>query len=169
MLGTYSSAIDALYTYAQVPEELRETGIVAGANDPWTACQPVILLLEVLRQRFVQDEHATPYLRMLTKKGDLPAVVQRTGNMAIDVTGQVHPDIAEQMALAARVVGLDIAGIDLVVEDISKPLAPQGGAIVEVNAGPGLLMHIKPADGEPRPVHHRAADRAARRHAAMDP
>ena len=80
------------------------------------------------------------------------AEVQRTGNMANDVTAQVHPDIAEQMALAARVVGLDIAGIDLVVEDIGQPLAPQGGAIVEVNAGPGLLMHLKPAVGRAQPV-----------------
>ncbi|MCL1961608.1 MAG: cyanophycin synthetase [Desulfovibrionaceae bacterium] len=80
------------------------------------------------------------------------AEVQRTGNMAIDVTEQVHPDIAEQMALAARVVGLDIAGIDLVVEDIGQPLAAQGGAIVEVNAGPSLLMHLKPAVGRAQPV-----------------
>ncbi|MDO5288935.1 MAG: cyanophycin synthetase [Pseudomonadota bacterium] len=80
------------------------------------------------------------------------AVVQRTGNMAHDVTAQVHPDTAELAAMAARVVGLDIAGIDLVVPDISQPLAPQGGAIVEVNAGPGLLMHLKPATGKPQPV-----------------
>jgi len=50
------------------------------------------------------------------------------------------------------VVGLDVAGVDLVVTDISKPMAPQQGAIVEVNAGPGLLMHIKPETGTPRPV-----------------
>ncbi|WP_036596505.1 cyanophycin synthetase [Ottowia thiooxydans] len=80
------------------------------------------------------------------------AVVERTGNMANDVTDRVHPDVAHQVALAARVVGLDIAGIDLVVEDIEKPLGPQGGAIVEVNAGPGLLMHLKPAVGRAQPV-----------------
>ncbi|MDR2154379.1 MAG: cyanophycin synthetase [Burkholderiaceae bacterium] len=80
------------------------------------------------------------------------AEVQRTGNMSIDVTAQVHPDIAEQAALVARVVGLDIAGIDLVVEDIGRPLAPQGGAIIEVNAGPSLLMHLKPAVGRAQPV-----------------
>jgi len=50
-------------------------------------------------------------------------------------------------ALAARTVGLDIAGIDLVVQDVSKPLAEQGGAIIEVNASPGLLAHLKPAEG----------------------
>ena len=106
------------------------------ANDP-------VLLLLLQRQGLTSDS--------VLPRGE-SAVVQRTGNMAIDVTGQVHPDIAEQMALAARVVGLDIAGIDLVVEDIAQPLAPQGGAIVEVNAGPGLLMHLKPAVGRAQPV-----------------
>ena len=79
-------------------------------------------------------------------------VVQRTGNMGIDVTDEVHPQVAAVVVLAARVVGLDIAGIDLVAEDISKPLHAQGGAVVEVNAGPGLLMHLKPAIGQPRQV-----------------
>ena len=80
------------------------------------------------------------------------AVVERTGNMSVDVTGQVHPDVAEIAALAARVVGLDIAGIDLVTSDIGQPLAAQGGAVVEVNAGPSLLMHLKPAVGRVQPV-----------------
>ena len=62
----------------------------------------------------------------------------------------MHPSIAAAASLAARVIGLDIAGIDLVARDISRPLADQGGAIVEVNAGPSLLMHIKPAVGTPR-------------------
>ena len=79
-------------------------------------------------------------------------LIQRNGNVSIDVTDEVHPDVAETVALAARVVGLDVAGIDLVVEDISKPLAGQRGAIVEVNAGPGLLMHLRPSAGTPRPV-----------------
>ncbi|MCC6916266.1 cyanophycin synthetase [Nitrosomonas sp.] len=78
--------------------------------------------------------------------------IQRNGNHAIDITDEVDPVTADLAALAARIVGLDIAGIDLVVEDISRPLAEQEGAIVEVNAGPSLLMHIKPAIGEPRPV-----------------
>lgn len=79
-------------------------------------------------------------------------LIQRNGNMAFDVTDEVHPEVAATVALAARVVGLDIAGIDLVAEDISRPLAEQGGAIVEVNAGPSLLMHLKPAVGQARPV-----------------
>ena len=78
--------------------------------------------------------------------------IQRHGNLTHDVTDRVHPDTAELAAMAARVVGLDIAGVDLVVRDIGQPLAAQGGAIVEVNAGPGLLMHIQPETGSPRPV-----------------
>ena len=79
-------------------------------------------------------------------------LIQRNGNIAFDVTDLVHPDVAAMVSLAARIVGLDIAGVDLVAEDISRPLAEQKGAIVEVNAGPGLLMHLKPASGEPRPI-----------------
>jgi len=79
-------------------------------------------------------------------------LIQRNGNVAIDCTDEVHPDTAAIASLAARTVGLDIAGIDLVAEDVSRPLAAQGGAVVEVNAGPGLLMHLKPAQGQPRPV-----------------
>ncbi|QEL66506.1 cyanophycin synthetase [Oryzomicrobium terrae] len=85
-------------------------------------------------------------------------LVQRSGNVAIDVTDEVHPDVAAAVSLAARVVGLDIAGVDLVAEDISRPLEEQRGAIVEVNAGPGLLMHLKPAEGQPRPVGRAIVD-----------
>ncbi|WP_079433830.1 cyanophycin synthetase [Zoogloea sp. LCSB751] len=85
-------------------------------------------------------------------------MIVRTSNMAFDVTDEVHPDTAELACLAARIVGLDIAGVDLVCEDISKPLSEQQGAIVEVNAGPGLLMHIKPGVGQPRPVGEAIVD-----------
>ncbi|MDB5755504.1 MAG: cphA [Massilia sp.] len=80
-------------------------------------------------------------------------LIQPNGNVAFDVTDQIHPSVAHAAALAARVVGLDIAGVDLVCEDISRPLDEQRGAIIEVNASPGLLAHLKPADGAPaRPV-----------------
>jgi len=85
-------------------------------------------------------------------------LIQRNGNVANDVTDLVHPEVAAAVSLAARVVGLDIAGIDVVAEDISQPLAEQGGAVVEVNAGPGLLMHLKPAEGKPRPVGRAIVD-----------
>jgi len=80
-------------------------------------------------------------------------LIQLNGNVANDVTDLVHPAVAEMAALAARAVGLDIAGIDMVVQDVSQPLEGQGGAIIEVNASPGLLAHLKPAaGGTPRNV-----------------
>ena len=79
-------------------------------------------------------------------------LIQRNGNVAFDCTDDVHPDVAAIAAIAAKAVGLDVAGIDLVTEDISRPLSETGGAIVEVNAGPGLLMHLKPAEGLARDV-----------------
>ena len=85
-------------------------------------------------------------------------LIQRNGNVAIDCTSEVHPEVAHLAALAARTVGLDIAGIDLVAEDIGRPLHEQGGAVVEVNAGPGLLMHLRPAEGQPQPVGRAIVD-----------
>ncbi|MCZ2441611.1 MAG: cyanophycin synthetase [Burkholderiales bacterium] len=85
-------------------------------------------------------------------------LIQRNGNVAIDCTDEVHPEVAYQVALAARTVGLDIAGIDLVAEDIGRPLHEQGAAVIEVNAGPGLLMHLRPAEGKPRPVGRAIVD-----------
>ncbi len=75
-----------------------------------------------------------------------------TGGTASDVTDQLHPDVARHAIEAARIVGLDIAGVDIVAQDISQPLQGQRGVIVEVNAGPGLRMHIEPSSGSPRPV-----------------
>ncbi len=82
----------------------------------------------------------------------IEVIIKRYDNLSEDVTDVVHPDVAHRAVLAARTVGLDIAGIDMVLEDISKPMEIQKGAVVEVNAGPGLLMHLKPSVGEPRPV-----------------
>lgn len=79
-------------------------------------------------------------------------LISRHGNVAHDCTAAVHPSVAAQCVLAARIVGLDIAGIDIVTPDIGQPLRAVGGAIIEVNAGPGLLMHLRPASGEPAPV-----------------
>ncbi len=92
-------------------------------------------------------------------------LIQRNGNVAIDCTDEVHPEVAYLVGLAARVVGLDIAGVDVVTQDISKPLLAQRGAVVEVNAGPGLLMHLKPAEGLPRPVGKAIVDHLFDEHA----
>ena len=78
--------------------------------------------------------------------------IHRNPRYTSDVTDDVHPETSAIASLTARTVGLDIAGVDLVVKDISKPLTEQDGAIVGVNAGPDLLMHLRPNAGKPRPV-----------------
>jgi cyanophycin synthetase len=133
-----------------------------------TINQLIDLQLNSDTRRGTTEEHPLNLIRIdsaakieLSRQGltadSIPAegdnvIIQRIGNVAFDCTDEVHPSTAAIVGLAAKVIGLDIAGIDLVVEDISRPLAEQGGAIVEVNAGPGLLMHLKPAAGKSRPV-----------------
>jgi cyanophycin synthetase len=85
-------------------------------------------------------------------------LVQRNDNLSADVTDRVHPTTAAHAVLAAQIVGLDVAGLDLVVEDVSQPLESQGGVVVEVNAGPGLVMHLRPSEGTPRPVGEAIVD-----------
>ena len=75
-----------------------------------------------------------------------------TGGTATDVTDDVHPELAAAAVAAAQTVGLDIAGIDVVCDTILKPLEDQGGGIVEVNASPGLRMHLDPSFGKGRAV-----------------
>ncbi len=60
-----------------------------------------------------------------------------------DVLASVHPDTRDLARLAVRIVGLDIAGVDIVAKDIGQPLVAQGGAIIEVNAGPSLPTHLR--------------------------
>lgn len=96
------------------------------------------------------------------KADDIPAKGQRvnlrnnanlsTGGSATDVTDDVHPDVAARAVAAAHMVGLDICGVDLVCDSILRPIEEQGGGIVEVNAAPGLRMHVTPSFGKGRAV-----------------
>jgi cyanophycin synthetase len=84
---------------------------------------------------------------LLRKNGNLS-----TGGTAEDVTDAVHPEVAARAVEAARIVGLDVAGIDVIARDVTVPLEQQGGAVIEVNAAPGLRMHLEPTVGKPRNV-----------------
>jgi len=75
-----------------------------------------------------------------------------TGGSATDVTDEVHPDLAARAVTAARMIGLDICGVDVVAETVHLPLEAQHGGVVEVNAAPGLRMHLNPSFGKGRPV-----------------
>ena len=74
------------------------------------------------------------------------------GGSAHDVTDRMHPDNARIACMAAAVVGLDFAGIDLVVPDIAQSMLETGGAIIEINSHPGVIDHLQPASGPPRDI-----------------
>ncbi|MFM2054053.1 MAG: cyanophycin synthetase [Pseudomonadota bacterium] len=75
-----------------------------------------------------------------------------TGGTATDVTDDVHPEVAARAVAAAQMVGLHICGVDVVCESVLRPLEEQDGGIVEVNAAPGLRMHLSPSYGKGRQV-----------------
>ncbi|RSE79315.1 cyanophycin synthetase [Achromobacter denitrificans] len=75
-----------------------------------------------------------------------------TGGSATDVTDEVHPEMAARAVSAARMIGLDICGVDVVAESVLYPLEDQHGGVVEVNAAPGLRMHLNPSFGKGRAV-----------------
>jgi cyanophycin synthetase len=81
-----------------------------------------------------------------------PTANLSTGGTAEDVTEFVHPDNIALFERAARLVGLDICGIDVMAPDLSSRLQDNGGAILEINAAPGLRMHLSPSSGKPRNV-----------------
>ncbi len=121
------------------------------------------------------DGHATPLTRIrlddialdrLAQQGLTPdsvpplgmRVVLRnnanlsTGGTATDVTDEVHPLVAQRAIAAAMTVGLDVCGVDVVCQSVVEPLEAQSGGIVEVNAAPGLRMHLSPSYGKGRNV-----------------
>jgi cyanophycin synthetase len=75
-----------------------------------------------------------------------------TGGTAEDVTDIVHPANIDMAERISKIIDLDICGIDIMSTDISKPLSETGGAVLEVNAGPGFRMHLAPTEGLPRNV-----------------
>ena len=81
-----------------------------------------------------------------------------TGGTAIDLTDVVHPDNRDMAERAIMAVGLDVGGVDFLIDDITKSYKDIGGAIVEVNAAPGFRMHVAPSEGEPRDVSGNVID-----------
>lgn len=75
-----------------------------------------------------------------------------TGGSATDVTDDVHPDMAANAVAAAQMVGLDVCGVDVVCDSVHHSLQEQGGGVIEVNAAPGLRMHLQPSFGKGRAV-----------------
>jgi cyanophycin synthetase len=75
-----------------------------------------------------------------------------TGGTATDITEEVHPANIQLAERIARIIGLDICGIDISAPSVNVPISSNGGAVLEVNAAPGLRMHLSPSEGKPRNV-----------------
>jgi cyanophycin synthetase len=137
---------DGRRTVAQLVEEDVNSDPRRGSDESHPLC--FVRFNEVVRVNLAKQGFTEESIPNVGQK----VIVKQYDNLSVDVTDFVHPLIAHHCVLAAQVVGLDIAGIDMVLTDIARPMEEQGGAIVEVNAGPGLLMHLKPSEGKPRPV-----------------
>jgi cyanophycin synthetase len=81
-----------------------------------------------------------------------PTANLSTGGTATDVTDYVHPDNIFMCERIARIIGLNICGIDIMADDLSVPITQNGGSVLEVNAAPGFRMHLDPTEGLPRNV-----------------
>lgn len=107
------------------------------------------IAVEILREQGLGPDSIVGQGRVVALRGNGNL---STGGTATDVTDEVHPAVAKMAVEAAKVVGLDIAGIDFVSPNVNTPPLSSGGAIVEVNAAPGLRMHLEPSAGKGRPV-----------------
>lgn len=120
-----------------------------------TAC---LAAFEESSSILVERHFAGDRFRLLVAADRMVAAVRfdrvagATQDRAIDVTDLVAFETAEQAVEAARVVGLDVAGIDVLARDISQPLGSENGHVVSVHSGPDLTPHLNPAEGAPRPV-----------------
>jgi cyanophycin synthetase len=101
-------------------------------------------------------------LETIPPKGELvllkPTANLSTGGTSTDVTDEVHPANIFMCERIARIIGLDICGIDIMTPDLRTPVSENGGAILEVNAAPGFRMHIEPAEGLARNVAEPVVD-----------
>jgi cyanophycin synthetase len=118
------------------------------------------ITIDQFTQKMLDDAGIT--LETIPKKGERvllkPTANLSTGGTSSDVTDEVHPANVVMFERIARIIGLDICGIDIMVNDLRTPVSESGGAILEVNAAPGFRMHIEPAEGLPRNVAEPVVD-----------
>lgn len=141
---------DGVHTVSELVEEANKNPLRGEAHDrPLTKIKIDEISLNVLNK-----QELTPVLVPEAKR-----VVQiketaniSTGGTAVDVTAMVHPDNIAMAEYVAKLIGLDIAGLDIIASDIAKPLKKQHGAIIEVNAAPGIRMHHYPSAGQSHDV-----------------
>ena len=113
------------------------------------------LTLEILKEMDMTTES-------VPKKGEMIKLKSTanlsTGGTAEDITELIHPYNVFMAERISKIIGLDICGIDIMANDLTKPLNKSGGAVLEVNAGPGFRMHLQPTSGLPRNVGGHVVD-----------
>ncbi len=118
------------------------------------------ITMDPFMQKMLDDRGDT--LETIPPKGERvilkPTANLSTGGTSTDVTDEVHPANIFMFERIARIVGLDICGIDVMASDLRSPVSENGGAVLEVNAAPGFRMHIEPAEGLPRNVAEPVVD-----------
>jgi cyanophycin synthetase len=122
------------------------------------------VLTQITIDRFTQKmlDEKNYSLNTIPVKGELvllkPTANLSTGGTSNDVTEEVHPTNIFMCERIAKIIGLDICGIDIMAHDLRTPVTENGGAILEVNAAPGFRMHIEPSEGLPRNVAEPVVD-----------
>ncbi len=114
-----------------------------------TAIKVDEMTLNILKERNIGLDDVLPKDETLYLKSTANL---STGGTATDVTDLVHPYNVFMAERIARIIGLDICGIDIMAPDLTTPIKENGGSILEVNAAPGFRMHIAPTEGLPRNV-----------------
>ena len=118
------------------------------------------ITIDQFTQKMLDDEKIT--LETIPAKGERvmlkPTANLSTGGTSTDVTDEVHPANIFMFERIAKIIGLDICGIDVMATDLRTPVTENGGAILEVNAAPGFRMHIDPSEGLPRNVAEPVVD-----------
>ncbi len=141
---------DGNSTISELVEKLnRSEGREVGDKAALSRVEMDEITLRILEERKLTPDSVLPKGQRLALKnsGSL-----KLGGEAVDVTDKVHPDNRFLAERASRVIGLDVAGIDLVTDDIARSAITCGGAVIEVNAAPDFRQHLRPTKGDPRPV-----------------
>ncbi|MEO6844026.1 MAG: cyanophycin synthetase, partial [Ginsengibacter sp.] len=118
------------------------------------------ITIDQFTQKILDEKGYT--LNTIPAKGELvlvkPTANLSTGGTSTDVTEEVHPTNIVMCERIAKIIGLDICGIDIMANDLRTPVTENGGAILEVNAAPGFRMHLEPSEGLPRNVAEPVVD-----------
>lgn len=141
---------DGVHTVAELVEQVNaDPRRGSGHEAVLTRIRLDAAALEVLaRQDLAADSVPAPGREVLLRT----AANLSAGGTAVDRTAEIHPDNASIARRAALAIGLDVAGVDLLAPDITRSIRETGGGVVEVNAAPGLRMHLAPSEGQARDV-----------------